>query len=105
MHEFALSHGSTSVLDNFHAFVVKTFNFLLPLLGPGCSSIGYGAASELGPLRVVRQGAELKFSEYAWNKGCLVACVLPEFLALFMLKVSHICLKRNAKFFFVLFRG
>jgi len=32
--------------------------------------------------------------------------VLPEFLALFMLKVSHICLKRNAKFFFfVLFRG
>ncbi|PVH61817.1 hypothetical protein PAHAL_3G128700 [Panicum hallii] len=36
--------------------------------GPGCSSIGYGAASELGPLRVVRQGAELKFNEYAWNK-------------------------------------
>ena len=31
MHEFALSHGSTSVLDNFHTFVVKTFNFLLPL--------------------------------------------------------------------------
>jgi len=36
--------------------------------GPGCSSIGYGAASELGPLRVVSQGAELKFNEYAWNK-------------------------------------
>ncbi|CAL4895584.1 unnamed protein product [Urochloa decumbens] len=36
--------------------------------GPGCSSIGYGAASELGPLRVVKQGAALKFNEYAWNK-------------------------------------
>ncbi|KAK8449879.1 hypothetical protein SEVIR_7G280900v4 [Setaria viridis] len=36
--------------------------------GPGCSSIGYGAASELGPLRVVRQGAGLMFNEYAWNK-------------------------------------
>jgi len=36
--------------------------------GPGCSSIGYGAASELGPLRVIRQGAALKFNEYAWNK-------------------------------------
>ncbi|WVZ96620.1 hypothetical protein U9M48_042235, partial [Paspalum notatum var. saurae] len=36
--------------------------------GPGCSSIGYGAASELGPLRVVRQGAALEFNRYAWNK-------------------------------------
>ncbi|KAF8727103.1 hypothetical protein HU200_019609 [Digitaria exilis] len=36
--------------------------------GPGCSSIGYGAVSELGPLTVVRQGAALKFNEYAWNK-------------------------------------
>ncbi|XP_066365960.1 serine carboxypeptidase-like 26 [Miscanthus floridulus] len=36
--------------------------------GPGCSSIGYGAASELGPLRVVGRGAALEFNEYAWNK-------------------------------------
>ncbi|CAD6272767.1 unnamed protein product [Miscanthus lutarioriparius] len=36
--------------------------------GPGCSSIGYGAASELGPLRVVRRGAALEFNEYAWHK-------------------------------------
>lgn len=36
--------------------------------GPGCSSIGYGAASELGPLRVVRHGAALEYNEYAWNK-------------------------------------
>ncbi|KAJ1261817.1 hypothetical protein BS78_09G059600 [Paspalum vaginatum] len=36
--------------------------------GPGCSSIGYGAASELGPLRVARQGAALEFNRYDWNK-------------------------------------
>jgi len=48
-------------------------------LGPGCSSIGYGAASELGPLRVVGRGAALEFNEYAWNKGAL----LSEFFVLF----------------------
>lgn len=36
--------------------------------GPGCSSIGYGAAVELGPLRVKRYGAGLEFNKYAWNK-------------------------------------
>ncbi|CAH9104280.1 unnamed protein product [Cuscuta europaea] len=36
--------------------------------GPGCSSIGYGAASELGPLRVEKNGAALRFNNYSWNK-------------------------------------
>lgn len=36
--------------------------------GPGCSSIGYGAAVELGPLRVKRCGTGLEFNKYAWNK-------------------------------------
>ncbi|PUZ56882.1 hypothetical protein GQ55_5G380000 [Panicum hallii var. hallii] len=36
--------------------------------GPGCSSVGYGAASELGPLRVTSYGAELKFNKFAWNR-------------------------------------
>ncbi|XP_059435297.1 serine carboxypeptidase-like 33 [Corylus avellana] len=36
--------------------------------GPGCSSIGYGAAVELGPLRVSKNGAGLHFNKYAWNK-------------------------------------
>lgn len=35
--------------------------------GPGCSSIGYGAAVELGPLKVGKDGANLSFNEYAWN--------------------------------------
>ncbi|XP_028549431.1 serine carboxypeptidase-like 26 isoform X2 [Dendrobium catenatum] len=36
--------------------------------GPGCSSIGYGAVVELGPLRIKRHGAGLEFNKYAWNK-------------------------------------
>ncbi|XP_022760726.1 serine carboxypeptidase-like 26 [Durio zibethinus] len=36
--------------------------------GPGCSSIAYGAASELGPLRVGKNGDGLHFNTYAWNK-------------------------------------
>ncbi|XP_073311707.1 serine carboxypeptidase-like 26 [Primulina huaijiensis] len=36
--------------------------------GPGCSSIGYGAAAELGPLRAGKNGAALEFNRYSWNK-------------------------------------
>ncbi|XP_073120573.1 serine carboxypeptidase-like 26 [Henckelia pumila] len=36
--------------------------------GPGCSSIGYGAAVELGPLRAGNNGAALEFNHYSWNK-------------------------------------
>lgn len=36
--------------------------------GPGCSSIGYGAAAELGPLRVSENGNGLHFNKYAWNQ-------------------------------------
>ncbi|XVE82313.1 hypothetical protein DITRI_Ditri15bG0138300 [Diplodiscus trichospermus] len=36
--------------------------------GPGCSSIAYGAASELGPLRAGKNGDDLHFNKYAWNK-------------------------------------
>ncbi|KAK1390341.1 Carboxypeptidase [Heracleum sosnowskyi] len=35
--------------------------------GPGCSSIGYGAAVELGPLRVNKNGG-LDFNPHSWNK-------------------------------------
>ncbi|OMO53453.1 Peptidase S10, serine carboxypeptidase [Corchorus capsularis] len=36
--------------------------------GPGCSSIAYGAASELGPLRVGKNGEALHFNQYSWTK-------------------------------------
>ncbi|CAN0855238.1 Serine carboxypeptidase-like 26 [Linum grandiflorum] len=36
--------------------------------GPGCSSIGFGAAAELGPLRVGENGDYLYYNKFAWNK-------------------------------------
>ncbi|KAL6532518.1 Serine carboxypeptidase-like 26 [Orobanche gracilis] len=36
--------------------------------GPGCSSIGYGAAVELGPLRVGKNGDALEYNQHSWNK-------------------------------------
>lgn len=35
--------------------------------GPGCSSVGYGAAEELGPLRVNKDGASVFLNEKSWN--------------------------------------
>lgn len=36
--------------------------------GPGCSSIGYGAAVELGPFRVNTNGLGLHYNNFTWNK-------------------------------------
>jgi serine carboxypeptidase-like clade 2 len=54
------------------------FFFALCFEGPGCSSIGYGAAVELGPLRVGKNGAGLHFNKYAWNKGPFIE-YFPDF--------------------------
>ncbi|KAI5070293.1 hypothetical protein GOP47_0014636 [Adiantum capillus-veneris] len=35
--------------------------------GPGCSSVGYGAAEEIGPFRVNSDGASVSFNKHAWN--------------------------------------
>jgi len=40
-------------------------------IGPGCSSVGYGATQEIGPFLVDNKGNSLKFNPYAWNKGIL----------------------------------
>lgn len=37
--------------------------------GPGCSSFGAGAMTELGPFRVAKDGKTLWHNEYAWNNG------------------------------------
>ncbi|KAG1362684.1 serine carboxypeptidase-like 34 [Cocos nucifera] len=37
--------------------------------GPGCSSVGFGEAQELGPFLVRKDVPELKLNNYAWNKG------------------------------------
>ncbi|KAL4186134.1 hypothetical protein AMTRI_Chr09g32260 [Amborella trichopoda] len=36
--------------------------------GPGCSSIGFGEAQELGPFLVQKGKPELTFNHHAWNK-------------------------------------
>ncbi|KAI3846218.1 hypothetical protein MKW92_031860 [Papaver armeniacum] len=36
--------------------------------GPGCSSVGFGEAQELGPF-LVSKGSDLKFNNYTWNKA------------------------------------
>ncbi|KAG1365326.1 serine carboxypeptidase-like 26 [Cocos nucifera] len=77
----SLSHFSGYITVNrengralfYWFFEAQTEPFKRPLLlwlngGPGCSSIGYGAAVELGPLRVKRYGTGLEFNKYAWNK-------------------------------------
>lgn len=35
--------------------------------GPGCSSIAYGAAEELGPFHINPDGRTLFLNKYAWN--------------------------------------
>ncbi|KAJ6907895.1 serine carboxypeptidase-like 35 isoform X1 [Populus alba x Populus x berolinensis] len=37
--------------------------------GPGCSSVAYGAAQELGPFLVRGNGTQLILNKYSWNKG------------------------------------
>ncbi|KAF9676705.1 hypothetical protein SADUNF_Sadunf08G0030700 [Salix dunnii] len=37
--------------------------------GPGCSSVAYGAAEEIGPFRIRPDGKTLYFNPYAWNKS------------------------------------
>ncbi|KAF9682027.1 hypothetical protein SADUNF_Sadunf05G0065500 [Salix dunnii] len=37
--------------------------------GPGCSSIGYGEAEELGPFFPKKGGEELQFNPHTWNRA------------------------------------
>ena len=37
--------------------------------GPGCSSLGIGAMTELGPFRVNPDGKTLSRNRHAWNNG------------------------------------
>eukprot|EP01018_Ginkgo_biloba_P005827 Gb_35188 [translate_table: standard] len=36
--------------------------------GPGCSSVAYGEAEELGPFRISSDGKSLDLNPYSWNK-------------------------------------
>lgn len=41
------------------------------VIGPGCSSVGYGATQEIGPFLVDSDGQGLKFNNFSWNRGIM----------------------------------
>lgn len=38
-------------------------------LGPGCSSIAFGMAEEIGPFHVNKDGKSVYLNPYSWNTG------------------------------------
>ncbi|XP_057959081.1 serine carboxypeptidase-like 33 [Malania oleifera] len=61
-------HGRSLFYWFFEALSQPSHKPLLLWLngGPGCSSVGYGAAVELGPLLVSNNGADLHFNNFTW---------------------------------------
>ncbi|KAL8128825.1 hypothetical protein V2J09_017980 [Rumex salicifolius] len=43
--------------------------------GPGCSSIAYGEAEEIGPFHINKDGKSLYLNPYAWNKAANILFV------------------------------
>lgn len=84
-HPKSLSYFGSMEVDLYHnkacstSFILSSFSYFLLLEvscvvcflneGPGCSSIGYGAVVELGPLIVNKNGEGLHFNPYSWNQG------------------------------------
>lgn len=54
--------------------------------GPGCSSIAYGAAEEIGPFHINSDGKTLYLNPYSWNK-----CMLMLFKSSTVYCFSHCC--------------
>lgn len=59
--------------------VVATVYFI----GPGCSSVGDGLLTELGPFRVSSSG-NLRFNKHSWNRG-------THFQVTTKLILAHLC--------------
>lgn len=57
--------GTSQVLNGFE-------HLCLMYLGPGCSSIGGGAFTELGPFFPTGDGRSLRVNSKSWNKGKMV---------------------------------
>lgn len=41
--------------------------YLILWLGPGCSSVAYGASEEIGPFRINRTASGLHLNKFSWN--------------------------------------
>jgi hypothetical protein len=55
--------------EHLYDLLLTKLLFKRAIAGPGCSSIAYGAAQELGPFLVRGYGERLTRNPYAWNKG------------------------------------
>ena len=55
-------------------------------VGPGCSSVAYGASEEIGPFRIKKNGSGLYLNKDSWNKGIHTIC---HELLLYMIVTSN----------------
>lgn len=61
----------------FFILIIPSFFLILQIgseqsavcLGPGCSSIAYGEAEEIGPFHIKPDGKTLYLNPYSWNQG------------------------------------
>lgn len=52
-------------------------SFLLFLsIGPGCSSVAFGEAEEIGPFHIKADGKTLYLNQYSWNQGNEIICAV-----------------------------
>ncbi|XP_055806554.1 serine carboxypeptidase-like 34 isoform X2 [Solanum dulcamara] len=62
-------HSSTGSLRPLTTPTTSHYFYGSMEVGPGCSSIGYGEAEELGPFFTQKNKPELKFNKFSWNKA------------------------------------
>ncbi|CDY23509.1 BnaC06g24780D [Brassica napus] len=64
--------ASSSIKDSSPLFIWLNGDLVRKTVGPGCSSLAYGALQELGPFRVHSDGKTLFGNRYAWNNAANV---------------------------------
>ncbi|KAL3824664.1 hypothetical protein ACJIZ3_020693 [Penstemon smallii] len=55
--------------QNFNVSFEHYAGYVTLFAGPGCSSIGYGLAEEIGPFHVEKDGKTLYLNPYSWTKA------------------------------------
>lgn len=77
----------------------SSFYFLS--IGPGCSSVAFGEAEEIGPFHIKPDGKTLYLNQYSWNQGnelsmlvrelCFKKVKLRTFVLPFFLQLQIFC--------------
>lgn len=47
-------------------------------IGPGCSSVAFGEAEEIGPFHIKPDGKTLYLNQYSWNQGNELSMLVRE---------------------------